>query len=80
MTLDRRASAIRPGRGVAGLLAAVALFLGALELAYRPFRLAPVGADPARSIATVMSKEQQRLIALAFAVSASASSSARRCR
>ena len=58
---------IRPAEGVAGILAAGALFLGALELAYRPFRLAPVALILAL-IATVMSREQQRLIALAIAV------------
>ena len=38
-----------------------------LELAYRPFRLAPV-AVVFLLIATVMSKEQQRLVAIGFAV------------
>ena len=38
-----------------------------LELAYRPFRLAPVAVILLLA-ATVMSKEQQRLIALGFAV------------
>ena len=52
---------------VAGLLAACALFLGALELFYRPFRLAPV-ALVLLLIATVMSRVHQRLIRLAFAV------------
>ena len=52
---------------VAGLLAAAALFIGALELFYRPFRLAPV-ALLLLLVATVMSKRQQRLIGLAFAV------------
>ena len=57
----------RPVEVIAGLLAASAVFLGVLELAYRPFRLAPV-ALVFLLIATVMSKEQQRLIALGFAV------------
>ena len=53
--------------GVAGLLAAFALFLGVFELFYRPFRLAPV-ALVLLLIATVMSREQQRLIRISFAV------------
>jgi membrane-bound ClpP family serine protease len=57
----------RPVEAVAGLLAAAALFLGFLELAYRPFRLAPV-ALILLLVATVMSHRQQRLIGLAFAV------------
>ena len=52
---------------VAGLLAAGALFLGAMELLYRPFRLAPA-ALILLLVATVMSREQQRLIRLGFAV------------
>lgn len=52
---------------VAGFLAAAALFLGALELVYRPFRLAPV-ALLLVLVATVMSREQQRLIGFALAV------------
>ena len=52
---------------VAGILAAAALFLGFLELAYRPFRLAPVALVLAL-IATLMSREHQRLIATAMAV------------
>ena len=66
MIADRR-ERIRPAEAVAGILAVGALFLGALELAYRPFRLAPVALILAL-IATVMSREQQRLIALAIAV------------
>jgi hypothetical protein len=62
-----RRDRIRPTEAVAGVLAAGALFLGALELAYRPFRLAPVALILAL-IATVMSKDQQRLISLAIAV------------
>jgi type IV secretory pathway VirB3-like protein len=49
------------------LLAAAAMFIGFLELFYRPFRLAPV-AVILLLIATVMSTRQQRLIGLAFAV------------
>ena len=52
---------------VAGLLAAFALFLGVFELFYRPFRLVPV-AVALLLIATVMSREQQRLIRVAYAV------------
>ena len=57
----------RPAEAVAGLLAAAALFLGFLELAYRPFRLAPA-AVILLLVATVMSRRQQRLIGLGFAV------------
>jgi hypothetical protein len=53
--------------GIAGLLAACALFLGALELFYRPFRLVPV-AVLLLMIATVMSREQQKLIRLTAGV------------
>ncbi len=56
----------RPAEAVAGLLAAGALFLGAFELFYRPFRLAPA-ALIMLAVATVMSSDQQRLIKLAFA-------------
>ncbi len=52
---------------VAGLLAAAALFLGALELVYRPFRLAPVALLLAL-VATVMSRRHQRLTSIAIAV------------
>lgn len=57
----------RPVEVVAGLMAAGALFLGVLELAYRPFRLAPV-AVVLLLAATVMSKDQHRLVAVGFAV------------
>lgn len=57
----------RPAEAVAGLLAAAALFLGFLELAYRPFRLAPA-AVVLLLVATVMSQRQQRLIGIGFAV------------
>jgi hypothetical protein len=56
-----------PTETVAGLLAAAAMFIGFLELFYRPFRLAPA-AVILLLIATVMSTRQQRLIGLAFAV------------
>jgi hypothetical protein len=62
-----RRERIRPTEAVAGLMAAGALFLGVFELFYRPFRLAPVAVILAL-IATVMSRDQQRLIALAIAV------------
>jgi hypothetical protein len=58
---------IRPGEAVAGFLAACGLFLGALELFYRPFRLVPI-ALLLLVIATVMSTTQHRLIRLGFAV------------
>jgi hypothetical protein len=67
MSSSSRRATIRPAEAVAGLMAACALFLGALELAYRPFRLAPAAAILAL-IATVMSRDQQRLIMLAFTV------------
>jgi hypothetical protein len=57
-----------PGvENVAGLLAAVALFLGALELVYRPFRLAPVALILVL-ISTVMTRRHQRLTSVAIAV------------
>ncbi len=52
---------------IAGLLATFGLFLGAFQLFYRPFRLAPV-ALLLLLIATVMSREQHKLIRLGFAV------------
>ena len=62
-TRDRLA----PHEAIAGLLAAGALFLGAFELFYRPFRLAPA-AVILLLIATVMTQRQQRLVGSAFAV------------
>ncbi|HEX4525669.1 MAG TPA: hypothetical protein VH108_02910 [Gaiellaceae bacterium] len=56
----------RPGETVAGLLAAGALFLGAFELFYRPVRLAPA-ALIMLVVATLMSRDQQGLIKLAYA-------------
>jgi hypothetical protein len=58
---------IRPVEAVAGLLAAGALFLGVMELLYRPFRLAPA-ALIMLMVATVMSHDQQRLIRIGFVV------------
>ena len=57
----------RPRDLVAGFITACALFLGVMELLYRPFRLAPA-ALILLLIATVMTAEQQRLIRLGFAV------------
>ena len=65
MTSTTRDS-IRPAEAVAGFLAASGLFLGLLELFYRPFRLAPA-AVILRVFATVMSRDQQRLIKIGFA-------------
>jgi hypothetical protein len=48
-------------------MAAGALFLGAFELFYRPFRLAPVALILILG-ATIMSRRQQRLTAVALAV------------
>jgi hypothetical protein len=60
---------LTPAETVAGFLAALAVFAGALELFYRPFRLAPM-ALILLMIATVMSRDpgQHRLIKLGFAV------------
>ncbi len=58
---------IRPAEAVAGLLAASGLFLGVLELLYRPFRIAPA-ALLLTLIAAVMTKEQQRLVQIALVV------------
>ena len=52
---------------IAGLLATFAIFLGAGELFYRPFRLAPV-ALILLLIATVMTSQQQKLVRIGFAV------------
>jgi hypothetical protein len=51
---------------VAGLCATLAIFLGALELFYRPFRLAPVAVVLA-ILATAMSNRQSGLIPIAWA-------------
>jgi hypothetical protein len=56
-----------PRESVAGLMAAGALFLGGFELLYRPFRLAPAALILLLA-ATIMSREQQRLIQVGFAV------------
>lgn len=57
----------RPRDAVAGFLAAAALFLGLLQLFYRPFRLVPVAVIFVLA-ATVMSREHERLTGLAVAV------------
>jgi hypothetical protein len=56
-----------PSESVAGLLASLAIFVGALELVYRPFRLTPAALLLAL-IATVMSREQPRVIPVAYAM------------
>jgi hypothetical protein len=56
-----------PSEAVAGLLASIAIFVGALELVYRPFRLAPAALILA-IVATVMSREQPRVIPVAYAM------------
>jgi len=48
-------------------MAAAAIFVGLLQLVYRPFRLAPAALVVAL-IAAAMSREQQRLVLLAIAV------------
>jgi hypothetical protein len=57
----------RASEAVAGLLAAFAIFLGFMELLYRPFRLAPL-AVILLLVAAVMSEEQQRLVRIGFVV------------
>jgi uncharacterized membrane protein YoaK (UPF0700 family) len=52
---------------VAGLMAAGAIFVGLLELFYRPFRLAPAALLVAL-VAAAMSRDQQRLVFLAIGV------------
>ena len=56
-----------PSEAVAGLLATVAIFLGGLELVYRPFRLAPAAVILAIT-ATAMSREQPKVIPVAYAM------------
>jgi len=51
---------------VAGLCATLAIFLGAFELFYRPFRLAPVAVVLA-ILATAMSRRQSGLVPAAWA-------------
>jgi hypothetical protein len=56
-----------PSEAVAGLLASIAIFVGGLELVYRPFRLAPAALILAL-IATVMSRAQPKVIPIAYAM------------
>ncbi|MFL5927509.1 MAG: hypothetical protein ACJ77E_11310 [Gaiellaceae bacterium] len=63
MTRERRP----PSEAVAALLATLAIFAGAFELLYRPFRIAPV-ALVLLLVATIMSREQPRVIAIGYAV------------
>jgi hypothetical protein len=65
-TARLRSARLRPAEAVAGFLAAASLFIGVLELLYRPFRLAPIAVILVL-VATAMSRDQQRLIALAAA-------------
>jgi hypothetical protein len=67
VTATTRDDRYRPAEAVAGFLAAASLFVGFLELFYRPFRLAPI-ALILLLVATLMSRRQQRLIGLAVAV------------
>jgi hypothetical protein len=55
-----------PAEAVAGLCATLAIFLGALELFYRPFRLAPVALVLA-ILATALSRNQPKLVPVAWA-------------
>jgi hypothetical protein len=57
---------IAPTEAVAGLCATLAIFLGGLDLLYRPFRLTPVAVVLA-ILATAMSREQPKLIPIAWA-------------
>ena len=56
-----------PSEAVAGLLASMAIFVGSLELVYRPFRLAPAALVLA-IVATVMSRQQPKIIPVAYAM------------
>ena len=58
---------IRPGEAVAGLLAAAAIFLGLTELAYRPFRLAPMALILLLVAAVMGSEREQTLVRIGFA-------------
>jgi hypothetical protein len=60
-------SPLQPREVIAGLLGSCALFLGALELFYRPFRIAPAALILVL-IAIVMSRSQQRLFGAAMAM------------
>lgn len=67
MTPTSTRQPLRTTEAVAGFLAAAACFLGAFELFYRPFRLAPL-AVIFLLIAAVMSTDQQRLVRIGFAI------------
>ena len=66
-TAPRSSSTSGPAYGISGLLSAFALFLGAFQLFYRPFRLAPV-ALILLLISVLMSNEHQKLNRLTVAV------------
>jgi hypothetical protein len=59
----------RPSESVAGFLAAVALFVSLIGIAYRPVRLIP-GAVVVALVAVGMGGRHQRLAAFALAVAA----------
>lgn len=59
----------RPSESVAGFLAAVALFVSLIGIAYRPVRLIP-GAVVVALVAVGMGGRHQRLAAVAVAVAA----------
>ncbi len=67
MTPTTPRQSVRATEAIAGLLAAFACFLGLMELLYRPFRLAPL-AVIFLLVAAVMSKDQQRLVRIGFAI------------
>jgi hypothetical protein len=59
---------IKPSEAVAGILAAGAIFLGFMELAYRPFRLGPLAVIFLLIAAVMGSRGQQGLVRIGFAV------------
>lgn len=63
--MSRARDRISPAEAVAGLCATLAIFLGALDLFYRPFRLTPVAVVLA-ILATAMSRDQPRLVPIAW--------------
>jgi hypothetical protein len=66
-TVPRESTGYSAADAVAGFLAGSALFLGALELFYRPFRLVPV-AVVLLLVSTLMSRRYDRLLKIALAV------------
>ena len=66
-TVPRESTSYSAADAIAGFLAGSALFLGVLELFYRPFRLVPV-AVVLLLIATLMSRKYDRLLKIAVAV------------